>query len=92
MSVSDSGVKITCAPAVPGDEDVVFIYRLEITAADGSSAASQKKLGDYYKTGECGNVEFSVSGLAAGEYTAKLTAEDAWGKASEPVKCEFTVK
>lgn len=92
VKVNGSDVTITSSPAVPSKNDVVFIYRLEITDADGNVVSSQKKLGDYYKHAVCQDISFSASGLEKGKYTVKLVAEDAWGKASEPVTAKFTVK
>lgn len=91
VSVNGTDVTVSSAPATPGNEDAVFIYRLEIVDAAGKTVASAKKLGDYYKNPVSGEVSMTVNGLAAGSYTAKLTAESAWGTRSQPVCADFTV-
>lgn len=89
--VNGSDALITVKPAKAGKDDVVFIYRFELLDASGNVVSSQKKLGDYYKNAEPNNITFSISALEAGTYTAKITAENAWGKASAPAAVSFTV-
>lgn len=89
---NDGKVTIKSAPATPGNDDVVFIYRLEIKGTDNNRAVSMKKLGDYYKTLTPADVEFTTDQLEKGSYVATLTAEGAWGLKSEPLCAEFTVK
>lgn len=91
VSVNGSEVTVTSKPAVPDDDDVVFIYRFEITDANGNVISSQKKLGDYYKHAVCENVTFKADNLESGEYTVKLVAESAWGKTSKPVTAKFAI-
>lgn len=92
VSVDGNKANVTVKPAQAGKDDVVFIYRLQILNKAGETVASQKRLGDYYKHLVPQELSFTFSDLPAGDYTLKLTAEGAWGYASEPVSVGFTVK
>ncbi len=92
VSCEGKTVTVKTSPATPSAEDVVFIYRVEIINENGETAATAKKLGDYYKTPICGDIELSAEVQEAGKYTVKLVAEDAWGLVSEPQISEITIK
>lgn len=92
ISVDGTKITVTTAPAAVSDDDVVFIYRLQILGIDNNGAASAKKLGDYYKTPDCGNITLSATVPSAGVYEVRLIAEDAWGLQSEPFTAEITVE
>lgn len=91
ISVNGSDVSINVKPAVPGKDDVVFIYRLEVTDSTGKTVSSQKILGDYYKNPVCQNILFSVNNLESGKYNVSIVAESAWGVQSKPFTTVFTV-
>ena len=91
VKVNGKTVSVTTAPAVPGNDDVVFIYRLKILGTTNNTLVSQKKLGDYYKTDDCADITFTAD-LEPGEYTAVITAEDAWGIAGESETVTFEVQ
>lgn len=91
VTVTGQDVKFTFAPATPGEDDEVFIYRFEIIDENGQKAASGRKIGEYYKKLVPGNVIFTSSGLASGTYTVKITAADVWGKVSEPLTAQFVI-
>lgn len=92
ITVNGTTVTVTTAPAQVNDDDVVFIYRLQILGVDNNGAASAKKLGDYYKTDVPGDITLSATVPTPGVYAVKLIAEDAWGLQSEPLITEITVK
>ena len=92
ITVNGTTVTVTTAPAKVNDDDVVFIYRLQILGVDNNASASAKKLGDYYKTAVPGDITLSATVPTPGVYTVKLIAEDAWGLQSEPQIAEITVK
>lgn len=91
-SINGSDTSVTVKAAKAGKDDVVFIYRFELTDKSGNVVSSQKRLGDYYKNAVPTDITFSVSNLEAGTYTAKITAENAWGKTGSPVSVNITVK
>lgn len=91
VTVSDKTAAITVKPAKASAEDVVFIYRVTVTDADGKTAATFKKLGNYYKSLTPEDVKFSFTAENAGEYTVSVIAEDVWGLASAPAVTAFTV-
>ena len=90
--VNDKNVNVTFAPATPGRDDVVFIYRMKVLDENGETVASQRKLGDYYKTLEPNDISFSFNVENAGVYQIVLTAEDAWGLACKPYETTVNVK
>lgn len=92
ISVDGACVTVTTAPAAVSEGDVAFIYRLQILDANNNTAASAKKLGDYYKTAVPGNITLTASVPAPGVYTVKLIAEDAWGLQSKPQTAQITVQ
>ena len=92
ISVNGKKVTVTTAPATVSDDDVVFIYRLQILGVDNNAAVSAKKLGDYYKNAEAGDITLTAEVPSAGVYTVKLTAEDAWGLRSETQTAQITVE
>lgn len=91
ISTDGQNVTLTVHPAVPSENDVVFIYRVNITDEDGNTVSTLKKLGDYYKNPVAEDVILRTE-LPAGEYTAVVTAEDAWGYTSDSVNIGFTVE
>lgn len=92
VTVSGTDVTVKTAPAVPSDEDVVFIYRAQLLNGAGETVASAKKLGDYYKTLTPGDISLTLTAPEAGEYTVSIIAEDAWGLVSAPVTVPVEVK
>lgn len=91
ISETDGKYTFTAKGATVSEDDAVFIYRFEITDASGNSVYSAKKLSNYYKSTESGDAAFDSVLLEPGSYTAKLIAEDVWGKQSAPLTAEFTV-
>lgn len=92
VSVNGSDAAITVKPATAGKDDVVFIYRVNVTNSKGEVVSSQKSLGDYYKNSIPQDIRFTVGSLNAGNYTVSVVAESAWGPQSQPVTTSFTVK
>ncbi len=76
---TESGVKFTCPPALVGEDDRVFLYRLEVKDKNGETILRNKALSDYYYKQTPGDVVFEEA-LPAGEYSAAITAESVWGK------------
>ncbi len=91
ITVSENNIALNIKPAKVNDDDVVFIYRAEIKDESGSTVASGKKLGDYYKNPVCGDIKINMTVPGSGKYTVSIIAEDAWGLQSEPYTANITV-
>ena len=89
LSAIERGM-VTTAPGVR-----VALMRLTVpfAAVDGrgKTVAKSWTLPCYYRAVEQETVELTVTGLASGEYTLVVTAENAYGDASEPVEAQVTV-
>ena len=69
----------------------MVLYRAWAVDRFGLNAAKTWVLPSYYRIVEQDTFELSLDGLAAGEYTIKVTAETAYGVRSEALEAKVTV-
>ena len=75
-----------------GADDPVVLYKAEAVNALGIAAADTWVMPCYYRAVEPEEtVELTLEGLADGEYTIRVTAQNAWGKESAPLQAKVTV-
>ena len=85
------GCTVTAPAAVSADGTPVVLYRAWAVDRFGLNAAKTWVLPSYYRIVEQDTFELSLDGLAAGEYTIKVTAETAYGVRSEALEAKVTV-
>ena len=84
--------KVTAPAAVSTDGMPVTLYRVCAKNKLGATAAESWVLPSYYRAAAQDEIELTLSNLAAGEYTVYVTAENAYGKQSEPLQTKITVQ
>ena len=85
-------VTVTAPAAASADGMPVTLYRACLKDGLGVSAGSCWVLPSYYRAVGQDAVTLELTGVAAGTYTLCVTAENAYGKASQPLKTEVTVE
>ena len=83
-------VKVSAAASTDGTP--VVLYRFSAVDKYGVTQASDWLLPSYYRAIEQDAFELTLEGLAAGEYTVRVTAETAYGVKSEPIEAKVTVE
>ena len=86
------GVTVTAPAAASADGMPVTLYRACAKDKFGMTAAESWVLPSYYRAVEQGSVTLELAGLAAGDYTVCVTAENAYGGRSQPICAQVTVE
>ena len=83
-----------CTVPAAGSADgmPVVLYRGRAYDANGNQAASTYTIPEYYTAGEAPTVTLRLDGLQKGTYEIRVTAETAYGVASEPLTAVLTVR
>lgn len=87
-SVKGKRVTLTVNPAEVENGDKVFLYRFNIKNSAGETVVNEAVLSDYYYSLTPQTVSFETK-ISKGIYTATVTAEDVWGKESNPLTVQF---
>ena len=90
--VTLGGVSVTAPVAASADGMPVTLYRACAKDKFGVTAAESWVLPSYYRAVEQGSVTLELAGLAAGDYTVCVTAENAYGGRSQPICAQVTVE
>ena len=92
LSAAVKGKKVTLAvnPAEAEKDDKVFLYRFNIKNSAGETVVNEAILSDYYYSLTPQAVSFETK-VSKGTYTAEVTAEDVWGKESNPLTVQFEI-
>ena len=83
--------KITVPAAESADGQPVVLYRAAAKNSCGVTVSKTWTLPKYYRAIEQDTVELELSGFTEGEYTISVTAENAYGKQSEPIQTAVSV-
>ena len=86
------GCEITVPAAASTDGMPVVLYRAAAKNSLGVTVAKTWVMPSYYRAVEQDTVTLSLSGLASGDYTVVVTAENAYGTASAPITAAVTVE
>lgn len=82
---------VTVPAAASQDGMPVVLYRAELKTKSGKSCDKVWALPPYYRAAKSTSATLEFTDLPAGEYTVFVTAENAYGKASEPLELTVTV-
>ncbi len=80
---------VSVPQAKTGEDNKVFLYRISITASNGSVVYSSKELSQYYFAAVPEAIEFTGISLKGGTYTVSVHAEDVWGNISQSLTAEI---
>ena len=86
-----NGCTVSVPAAASADGMPVTLYRVKATNKAGVTVAKSWTLPCYYRAVEQDTVELTLTGLFTGEYTVSVTAENAYGDVSAPVKATVNV-
>ena len=86
-----NGCTVSVPAAASADGMPVTLYRVKATNKAGITVAKSWTLPCYYRAVEQATVELTLNGLFTGEYTINVTAENAYGDVSAPVKATVNV-
>ncbi len=84
-------LRFAVSAAASRDGDPVVLYRLALSDASGETVFRGWTLPPYYRAAPVTEVTLLAPAPAAGRYTARVTAENAFGMPSEPVLSEIEV-
>ncbi|MBQ3888248.1 MAG: metallophosphoesterase [Clostridia bacterium] len=82
---------VTVPAAASQDGMPVVLYRAELKTKSGKSWDKVWTLPPYYRAAQSTSASLEFTDLPAGEYIVCVTAENAYGKASEPLELTVTV-
>ncbi len=89
---TDGNTLKTVVPAArAAADDPVVLYRIEAKKANGA-AVKDWVLPPYYRATAQESVEFTLRNLPAGDYTVRVTAENAYGKRSAPLQADVRLE
>ncbi len=86
-----AGCTVTVPAARSTDGMPVVLYRVSAKNSRGVTVAKNWTMPSYYRAIDQNTVELTLSGLAAGTFTLEVTAENAYGMQSAPVKTTVTL-
>ncbi len=85
------GCTLTAPAAASADGEPVVLYRAYAKNGMGVTVAKERALPCYYRAVAQETVSLTLTGLAEGEYTVCVVAENAYGAQSEPLCAKVTV-
>ncbi|MBQ7638597.1 MAG: metallophosphoesterase [Clostridia bacterium] len=83
--------RVSVTPAKSADGMPVVLYRAYAKNSMGVKEAKTWVLPCYYRAVEQNEITLELKGLSKGEYTIGVVAENAYGKASEPIETKVSV-
>ena len=92
VTVDGSNCKVTAPLAKSVDGKPVVLYRVFAKNSLGITLARNWTLPPYYRAIPQQNVELTLDGLASGDYTISVVAENAYGMQSEPLEAKVSVE
>ena len=86
------GCTVIAPQAASADGQPVTLYRARALKANGRTAAKTWTLPPYYRDVDGEEIALSFAGLAKGEYTVRVVAENAYGMQSAPIEAQVTIE
>ncbi len=85
LSVTEKNGKytVTVPQATVGEDNKVFLYRLNVTDAEGNTVHTAWELSQYYFADVPDTITFDSFTLGDAAYTISVHAEDVWGNISD---------
>ena len=91
VTAENNNLKAVVPAAQTAVDDPAVLYRIEAKRARGTTVKDWV-LPQYYRATAQENIEFVLRNLPAGEYTVRVTAENAYGKRSAPLTAQIGVE
>ncbi len=91
VSPTFGGCTVSAPAALSQDGMPVVLYRVYAKNSLGLTVAKNWTLPSYYRAVDQKTIDLTLTGLADGEYTVGVVAENAYGGQSAPIECKVKI-